>query len=152
LYYCFDEDGEKVEAIVAEVSNTPWHEMHCYVLWQGNRTTREPRLRFRHPKDFHVSPFMGMDSDYLWRLSPPGKHLFAGIATTREGQRFFDASMTLKRRLMNRWQMRWMMLRHPWMTMAIVWFIYFEAWRLWWKKCPYYPHPRKADRQPSISR
>ena len=37
LFYCFDTEGETVEAIVAEVSNTPWGERHCYVLWEGNR-------------------------------------------------------------------------------------------------------------------
>ena len=29
LYYCFDRDGETVEVVVAEVSNTPWLERHC---------------------------------------------------------------------------------------------------------------------------
>ena len=24
--------GKEVETVVAEVSNTPWNEMHCYVL------------------------------------------------------------------------------------------------------------------------
>ena len=27
-----DAAGERVEAIVAEVNNTPWGEQHCYVL------------------------------------------------------------------------------------------------------------------------
>jgi uncharacterized protein len=144
LYYCFDEGDRFVQAIVAEVSNTPWRETHCYVLWQGNRSTSDARLRFQHPKGFHVSPFMGMDSEYRWRLSPPGKFLFAGIATTRNQQRFFDASVSLKRRPISRWQMRWMTMRFPWMTMMIVAQIYFEAWRLWLKKCPYYPHPSGA--------
>lgn len=144
LYYCFDEGDQSVEAIVAEVSNTPWNEMHCYVLWQGNRTTRDGRLRFRHAKDFHVSPFMGMDSEYLWRLNSPGRFLFAGITTTRNQQRFFDASVALKHRPISRWHLRWMMLRFPWITMLIVVQIYFEAWRLWLKKCPYYPHPSRT--------
>lgn len=32
FYYCFDATGEEVETVVAEVSNTPWNERHCYVL------------------------------------------------------------------------------------------------------------------------
>ena len=31
LYYCFDAD-EQIESVVAEVTNTPWGEQHCYVL------------------------------------------------------------------------------------------------------------------------
>jgi len=148
VYYCFDDAGQTVQAAVAEVNNTPWREQHCYVLWQGNRTTRDRRLRFAHAKAFHVSPFMGMDSQYLWRLNPPGERLFAGIATTENGQRFFDATMALKRRPLGRWQMRWMQIRFPWMTAQIVIAIYFEALRLWLKKCPFFPHPRKAESTP----
>ena len=32
FYYCFDAAGERVEAVVAEVTNTPWGECHAYVL------------------------------------------------------------------------------------------------------------------------
>jgi DUF1365 family protein len=31
FYYCFSEDGETVETIVAEVNNTPWGERDTYV-------------------------------------------------------------------------------------------------------------------------
>ena len=69
LYYCFDRSGQTVDAVVAEVSNTPWHERHWYVLWQGNRIGEPSQLRFRHPKGFHVSPFMDMDMQYEWHLA-----------------------------------------------------------------------------------
>jgi len=32
FYYCFDSDGERVEAVVADVENIPWGERHPYVL------------------------------------------------------------------------------------------------------------------------
>ena len=32
FYYCFDPAGERVQALVAEVTNTPWGERHAYVL------------------------------------------------------------------------------------------------------------------------
>ena len=31
FYYCFDED-ERLDAVVAEITNTPWNERHAYVL------------------------------------------------------------------------------------------------------------------------
>ena len=31
FYYCFAADGETLEAVVAEVTNTPWGERHAYV-------------------------------------------------------------------------------------------------------------------------
>ncbi len=142
LYYCFDIERNRVDAIVAEVSNTPWREMHCYVLWDGNRLPDGKGLRFEHPKDFHVSPFMGMDSTYRWRLNEPSDSLYVGLTTERNHQAFFTASMALKRRPLDRRHLRRMTRRFPLMTVRIMVQIYFEAWRLWLKKCPYYPHPK----------
>jgi DUF1365 family protein len=141
LYYCFDRDGEDVEAVVAEVSNTPWRERRCYVLWQGNRIGPTDRLRFRHRKDFHVSPFMDMDFDYHWQLSKPEESLKVVLANHRNGQRLFAADMVLHRRPLTRGQIIRTWLRYPWMTGQVVLAIYYEALRLWMKKCPYYPHP-----------
>ena len=36
FYYCFAADGERLEAVVAEVTNTPWGERHAYVLGAGD--------------------------------------------------------------------------------------------------------------------
>ncbi|MEM9660122.1 MAG: DUF1365 family protein, partial [Planctomycetota bacterium] len=44
LFYCFDAQ-ERVETVLAEVSNTPWNERRFYVLHDGNRTSRERELR-----------------------------------------------------------------------------------------------------------
>ena len=32
FYYCFEPGGERVQALVAEVTNTPWGERHAYVI------------------------------------------------------------------------------------------------------------------------
>ena len=32
FYYCFDKSDEKLEMIMAEVTNTPWNERHCYFI------------------------------------------------------------------------------------------------------------------------
>ena len=84
VFYCFDEDDESSVAVVAEVSNTPWNERHCYVLWEGNRLPNSVN-RYSHPKAFHVSPFMGMDSEYQWRVPPPGDSLDLSIGCIRRG-------------------------------------------------------------------
>jgi DUF1365 family protein len=142
LYYCFDEDGENVESIVAEVSNTPWLERHWYVLWNGNRFGEPSQLRFRHAKGFHVSPFMNMDVRYDWHLQPPGEQLSVAMVNFRGDKHFFDVSMVLNRRALNRGSMLRVLAGYPWMTGRVVQAIYWQALWLWWKKCPYYPHPK----------
>ena len=148
LYYCFDREDKAVEAVVAEVSNTPWLERHCYVLWQGNRVGPTDRLRFRHRKGFHVSPFMDMDFDYHWRLNEPGEQLKVYLANHRAGERVFAADMVLHRRPLTRSQVVRSWLRYPWMTGQVVFAIYYQALRLWMKKCPYYPHPQTRPATP----
>jgi DUF1365 family protein len=145
LYYCFDGSGQTVDAVVAEVMNTPWHERHWYVLHKGNRIGDPSQLRSRHPKGFHVSPFMDMDMVYQWHLHEPGPELSVAIANSRGDQRLFDVSLALKRRELSRWSMLSALARHPWMTGRVVQAIYWQAFRLWWKKCPFYAHPECGE-------
>jgi DUF1365 family protein len=145
LFYCFDEDGSRVESIVAEVSNTPWSEQHCYVLWEGNRTEALGDLQFTHEKAFHVSPFMDMNVNYDWRLSEPGTNLLARIHNHRGDDPFFTASLALKRQAFSKRNLSRMLIRYPIMTAHITAAIYYQALKLWWKKCPYYSHPKKSE-------
>lgn len=142
LFFCYASDTRSVETVVAEVQNTPWLERHCYVLWRGNQLATGPAAEYRHAKSFHVSPFMGMDFDYRWRLSPPDRQLQIGIENTRGSTPIFRASMALRRVSLSRRSQQTMRWRYPLMTARITAAIYLQAFRLWRKKCPFYPHPK----------
>ena len=114
-------------------------------MYSGRATVSpvEP-LRFRHPKSFHVSPFMGMDAEYLWKFNVPSEHLTVGIESRRDDKPTFRAGMSLERREITNRQLTTTLLSYPVVTAKIVAAIYFEALRLWWKKCPYFPHPKNV--------
>lgn len=150
LFYCYDADGREVDAVVAEVNNTPWNEQHHYVLWEGNRLSHDAGLRFRHPKSFHVSPFMQMEVDYRWRLSEPGDDLGVRIENLEAGEMFFEASMQLQRRPLTANELRRAAWRFPFMTGKIIAAIHWQALRLWWKRCPYHSHPKNVRPQPPV--
>ena len=145
LYYCFDRAGQSVDTVVAEVSNTPWLERHWYVLDSSNRMGQQAELRFGHPKDFHVSPFLDMDLQYAWHLQEPGEQLKLAIINSRGDERVVDVSMVMKRRELTRGVMLRTLARYPWMTGRVVRAIYWQAFWLWWKKCPFYVHPKSCQ-------
>jgi DUF1365 family protein len=142
LYYCFAAGTEEAEAVVAEVTNTPWRERHWYVLWQGNRIGESSQLRFRHPKEFHVSPFLNMDMTYEWHIHVPGEQLTVALSDFQAKERVFDASFALKRRDLTRANIRRALVGFPWLTARVIQAIHWQAFRLWRKKCPLYPHPK----------
>jgi DUF1365 family protein len=150
LFFCYDEEGTGVDAIVAEVSNTPWRERHYYVLWEGNRSEPDGGLAFSHPKEFHVSPFIGMDVEYRWQLKPPSDQLQVQLSTLEQGKRFFGAEMSFSRRPLENRQLARMLLRYPIMTARIAGAIYFQALKLRIKKCPFYAHPKKIAKHSAI--
>jgi hypothetical protein len=139
FYYCFEPAGERVEAVLAEVTNTPWGERHAYALSRSNGDARV--LSGRSEKLLHVSPFMGMDHEYEWRVGVPGERLSVHIESDREGRRAFDATLNLERRELSRRSLASATARHPMNTVHVLARIYGQALRLKLRGVPVYPHP-----------
>jgi len=145
FYYCFAADGKTVDFIVAEVNNTPWGEQDCYVLTCNESNRRGVAWRFQPRKKMHVSPFMPMQVDYDWALAEPGKKLSVHMANGRDGERIFAAALQLRRTEIGAWSLASVLLRYPLQTGKVILTIYWQALRLWLKRCPLYAHPDKTQ-------
>lgn len=142
FYYCYDSAGEKLETIVAEITNTPWGERHAYVLDAAGDAQRLKRFAF--DKQFHVSPFLPMDMQYEWRFNAPAEHLFVHMQNFREGQPMFDATLSLNRVPWRAAALVGLLASFPLMTVRVAAAIHWQALRLWLKKIPVYDHPLKS--------
>ena len=144
FYYCYDADGRAVEAVVAEITNTPWGERHAYAM----RRPAGGKLRFRFAKRFHVSPFMPMDQGYDWRFSEPGPRLSIHMANLHSAARVFDATLRLRRREITTASLAATLARYPFASLRVLAAIYWQAARLHAKGAPFHPHPAIAEGRP----
>jgi DUF1365 family protein len=144
FYYCIGGDGERVEAILAEVTNTPWGERHCYALRPIGDGARLLGANFR--KELHVSPFMAMDHTYDARATAPGPTLSVHIESSRQGARAFEATLSLGRRELTRASARGMEVRYPFATIRVLALIYGQAVGLKLAGAKVHPHPKERAR------
>jgi hypothetical protein len=144
LYYCYDARGRALDAVVAEVTNTPWDERHCYVLDVAQPGARHAGdlMRVRQPKAFHVSPFMPMDQTYTFVLDDPAEGLRLRIENRDEtGRPVFEAGLQLARRELTGPNMAWALLRYPFVTAQVAVGIYVQALILWLRGARFHSHP-----------
>jgi DUF1365 family protein len=145
FYYCFDAADQRVEAIVAEITNTPWNERHAYVLSDQLNEGLDQTRRYRFDKRFHVSPFVDMAVHYDWRFTTPGEALNVHMEDHKDDGKLFDATLTLLRREITAASLAHALVAFPLMTLKVIGGIYWQALRLWLKRIPFHTHPKKLS-------
>jgi DUF1365 family protein len=66
----------------------------------------------------------------------------------KAGLKVFDATMALSRHEITAKSLAGALLRFPFMTGKVIAGIYFQALRLWLKRCPFYTHPSQLKEAP----
>ena len=143
FYYCFNETDEKVEAIMAEVTNTPWQERHAYVIDKQSQSKNKLNFTASLKKQLHVSPFWGMDHDYEMLFSLPEDSLNVHMKNYKNKEKVFDVTLSLKRSPFTNRTLLTALLRFPLLTLMVVYRIHWQALRLYIRKAPFFTHPRK---------
>jgi DUF1365 family protein len=144
FYYCYDTAG-LLHCIVAEITNTPWRERHSYVLPVASADRHGTALRWDFAKAFHVSPFLPLARDYAWRFTEPGDMLRVHMDVMAGTGREFDATLVLERRPWTAANLRRVLWRYPAMTLRVVAAIHWQAFLIFLRRNPVYPHPAKSQ-------
>lgn len=145
VYYCFEEDGKHLQALLLEVTNTPWKEKTVYVLpCDPNR--RKQRISFE--KSLHVSPFMPMDMTYRWYSNTPDARLAIHLENYQAREKWFDATLALQRVEITGSTLRSTLLQHPFMTLKVVSAIYWQAAKLYFqRRASFFRHPLEKTQE-----
>ena len=136
FYYLQQADGS-YSHLLAEVSNTPWNNRHCYLVDLGKQEDCA--------KAFHVSPFNPMDMQYKWKISQPEQSLKLTLACHKEAKHFV-ASIHLSRVELNSKTLFNVLLSIPSMTIKTVFGIYWQALKLFIKGVPFYSHSAQGKK------
>jgi hypothetical protein len=152
LYYCYDHADTRIETVVAEVSNTPWGERHCYVLNETVNPEHHKCYQYKFEKTFHVSPFMPMKQDYKWNFTHPARSLAVHMKnfSQENKQLVFDATLTMNRQELTNWNMSKTLFNFPIMTSKVILAIYYQALKMWIRRFTFFDHPKHTS-QPSIN-
>lgn len=130
--------GQPVEAMIAEVTNTPWGQRRSYVLRPG-----ADGLAGDFDKALHVSPFMPMDQSYRWSACEPSDRLTVRLQNFQDGRRVFEAGVALERREITPRRMLRLLAGYPPMTASTLARIYWQAMKLKLKGVPYFRNQTK---------
>lgn len=150
FYFCHDRAGRPVAAL-AEVTNT-FREMKPYTLGPDTRSpaeaTDQTTFRRRVPKHFYVSPFSDVDVAFDFRLQTPGDHLTIRIDDYAGATRTLTSTVMGTRRPLTDARLAWFTLKYPLITLRVIALIHWHAFRLWWKKVPWFAKAaRPADQR-----
>lgn len=156
LFYCHHEDG-RLAAVIYEVTST-FGVRHAYLIPVFPGDQGAGRISQRAAKALHVSPFMGMEMDYLFSGRAPDTRLALSIAGYDAEGLLITASMSGERRELSDRALLAAAAAIPLLTFKVVAAIHWEALKLWLKGVRLHPAPRPADepvtlqREPTASR
>lgn len=139
VYFAYAEDGAPV-ALIYAVRNT-FGQRHAYVAPVLPGEADSAGIRQTRAKLLHVSPFIGMDARYHFRVLPPGRRVRLHIRETEAGEPLLVATFSGEARRLNDANLLGCLARFPFMTLKVTAGIHWQALRLWLKGARFHRSP-----------
>ena len=132
FFYGYGENEEPLW-VVAEVTNT-FHEKKPYLVGAMDEQGRLCRVT---PKNFYVSPYSDLDLNFDFKLRSPEEKLEILINDKKGEQTVFFSTLSGRRRDLTDGRLLVCAVKYPLLTMQVIFFIHWEAAKLWWKGLPW---------------
>lgn len=139
FWLCHDREG-KLEAVLAEVNNT-FGERHCYVVRKPDGSNISGGDELHAAKVFHVSPFLPVEGEYIFRFSESASALAIRIDLRRAGKRVLTATINGEFASLSNRSLLGCFVRYPLPAVQVLGFIHYHAARLYLRGVKYFPKP-----------
>jgi DUF1365 family protein len=147
FYFCFDEDENPLCA-VAEISNT-YREMKLFFF--SKEDLQHNRFKKKAQKFFYVSPFIDLDTFFDFNLGIPTEKLDINIDDyDKEDRRFFLTTLKGEKKPLTNGNMLRYFFAIPLIPLQVMWFIHWQAFKLWMKKINYHPKATNQHLQKDV--
>lgn len=149
VWFCHAPDGD-LQAIIYEVNNT-FGQRHSYLAEVAPEQRQARTVQQRCDKQLYVSPFLGMDLHYRFRIDPPREQLSLGISVhdNRDGAPVLNARHDARRAPLTDGGLLRLLVVYPLLTIKVIVGIHWEALKLWIKGARL--HDRGQPPQPPIT-
>jgi len=141
VYFCHRGDGG-LAAMLYEVNNT-FGERHSYLIPVAGGSG--PVVEQSCAKEFYVSPFIGMDATYHFRVAAPAETAAIVIRQDDDQGTLLHASFAGRRVSLSDAALARAFLRYPLLTLKVIGGIHWEAFKLWRKGVALVPHPAAPE-------
>lgn len=151
FYFCLGNDGRLVYAI-AEVGNT-FGEIKPYIgtLNENSRgTMADPDVYLRVQKNFYVSPFIALDSEFEFRLNLPNETLQIAVNSWEKAERILTTAFVGEKKSFCNQNLLFLFCRYPFVTVQIIALIHWQAIKLWFMRLPYIKKQENKDKQTGV--
>jgi DUF1365 family protein len=146
VYYGYGADGT-LALLIYEVRNT-FGEYHSYVCPVRPGEVSTGGIRQARDKRLYVSPFIGMEMRYHFRLTMPGDDLKIRILETDADGPLLAATFHGRRHPLTSPHLIAAFLALPFVTLKVMAGIHYEAARLWLKGARLFPRPQRGSDPP----
>jgi hypothetical protein len=152
FYFCYENNN--LVYILSEINNTPWKQKHLYFHdVQDSKIDTKMRATeyvFEFQKEFHISPFVDMAIDYLWKFNINSENFSVSMQLKKQGKPLMHVNLkTTLTPILENDPFKWM-LRKPFQALKMFAGIYWQAFKLWLKKVPFFIHPIKETKSKEI--
>lgn len=138
VYFCNRQDGA-LEAIIYQVHNT-FGERYNYVMPVHAQIENGSEIVEQHcPKGFYVSPFLGMDMSYGFRVRPPAAQVEVSIHGKEDDKTVIAASLSGTRHELTDATLIKALAGHPLLTLKVIAGIHWHALRMVLKGFRFHP-------------